>query len=74
MTTNRAGSLYWMAPELLDPDCLENKFRTPASDVYAFGCVCLEVLADLSLYITALNFFSYIQDDLHLRICPNPGQ
>ncbi|KAJ7788554.1 kinase-like domain-containing protein [Mycena olivaceomarginata] len=43
MTTNRAGSLYWMAPELLDPDRLENKFRTPASDVYAFGCVCLEL-------------------------------
>ncbi|KAJ7620606.1 kinase-like domain-containing protein [Mycena polygramma] len=44
MTTNRAGSLYWMAPELLDPERFGNKFsRTPASDVYAFACVCLEV-------------------------------
>ncbi|KAJ6542592.1 kinase-like domain-containing protein [Mycena capillaripes] len=43
MTTNRGGSLYWMAPELLDPERFGNKFsRTPASDVYAFGCVCLE--------------------------------
>ncbi|KAK7029790.1 Non-specific serine/threonine protein kinase [Favolaschia claudopus] len=44
MTTNRGGSLYWMAPELLDPDRFGDKFmRTPASDVYAFGCVCLEL-------------------------------
>ncbi|KAJ6457323.1 kinase-like domain-containing protein, partial [Mycena sanguinolenta] len=44
MTTNRGGSPYWMAPELLDPDRFEMRFaRTPASDVYAFGCVCLEL-------------------------------
>ncbi|KAJ6476178.1 kinase-like domain-containing protein [Mycena sanguinolenta] len=44
MTTNRGGSLYWMAPELLDPDRFGIKFiRTPASDVYAFGCVCVEL-------------------------------
>jgi len=44
ITTKRGGSLYWMAPELLDPDRFGIKFvRTPASDVYAFGCVCLEL-------------------------------
>ncbi|KAJ7239950.1 kinase-like domain-containing protein, partial [Mycena haematopus] len=44
MTSNRAGSPYWMAPELLDPDRFGEKFaRTPATDVYAFGCVCLEL-------------------------------
>ncbi|KAF7347165.1 PINc domain-containing protein [Mycena venus] len=44
MTTNRGGSPYWMAPELLNPDQFGLKFtRTPASDVYAFGCVCLEL-------------------------------
>ncbi|KAF7340962.1 PINc domain-containing protein [Mycena sanguinolenta] len=44
MTTNRGGSVYWMAPELLDPDRFGMRFaRTPASDVYAFGCVCLEL-------------------------------
>ncbi|KAJ7147345.1 kinase-like domain-containing protein [Mycena filopes] len=44
MTTNRGGSPYWMAPELLDPDRYGLKFvRTTATDVYAYGCVCLEV-------------------------------
>ncbi|KAF7373451.1 Kinase-like protein [Mycena sanguinolenta] len=44
MTTNRGGSLYWMAPELIDPDRFGLQFaRTSATDVYAFGCVCLEL-------------------------------
>jgi serine/threonine protein kinase len=43
-STNRGGSLYWMAPELLEPSRFGLKFvRTPATDVYAFGCVCFEV-------------------------------
>ncbi|KAJ7275888.1 hypothetical protein C8J57DRAFT_994364, partial [Mycena rebaudengoi] len=33
-----------MAPELLDPDRFGLEFaRTPATDVYAFGCVCFEL-------------------------------
>ncbi|KAF8183813.1 kinase-like domain-containing protein [Mycena galopus ATCC 62051] len=33
-----------MAPELIDPDRFGCKFaRTPATDVYAFGCVCFEL-------------------------------
>ncbi|KAF7326908.1 hypothetical protein MVEN_02584700 [Mycena venus] len=44
MTSNRGGSLYWMAPELLDPDRFGYQFaRTEATDVYAFGCVCFEL-------------------------------
>ncbi|KAJ7353455.1 kinase-like domain-containing protein [Mycena albidolilacea] len=44
MTTNRGGSPYWMAPELIDPDRFGRAFaRTPTTDVYAFGCVCLEL-------------------------------
>ncbi|KAJ7715140.1 kinase-like domain-containing protein [Mycena metata] len=44
MSTNRGGSVYWMAPELLDSDRFGFDFaRTPASDVYAYGCVCLEL-------------------------------
>ncbi|KAJ7778445.1 kinase-like domain-containing protein [Mycena metata] len=44
MSTNRGGSAYWMAPELLAPDRFGFEFaRTPASDVYAYGCVCLEL-------------------------------
>ncbi|KAJ7508306.1 kinase-like domain-containing protein, partial [Mycena galericulata] len=43
-STKRSGSLYWMAPELIDPDRFGCEFiRTPATDVYAFGCVCVEV-------------------------------
>ncbi|KAF7374462.1 Kinase-like protein [Mycena sanguinolenta] len=44
LTTNRGGMIYWMAPELVNPDGFGMRFaRTPASDVYAFGCVCLEL-------------------------------
>ncbi|KAJ7235848.1 kinase-like domain-containing protein [Mycena rebaudengoi] len=43
-TSNRAGSIRWMAPELIDPGHFGLNFvRTPASDIYAFGCVCVEV-------------------------------
>ncbi|KAJ6476177.1 hypothetical protein C8R45DRAFT_371809 [Mycena sanguinolenta] len=37
-----------MAPELFDPDRFGYDFaRTPATDVYAFGCVCLELYTGL---------------------------
>jgi serine/threonine protein kinase len=43
-SSNRAGSARWFAPELIIPTefgC--DKFvRTPATDVYAFGLVCIE--------------------------------
>ncbi|KAF9457392.1 kinase-like domain-containing protein, partial [Collybia nuda] len=44
-SSNRHGSVRWMAPELLQPEAFElDRFvRTTASDIYAFGCVCLEV-------------------------------
>ncbi|KAJ7353548.1 kinase-like domain-containing protein, partial [Mycena albidolilacea] len=43
-TSHRAGSIRWMAPELIDPSRFGRSFaRTPATDVYAFGCVCLEL-------------------------------
>ncbi|KAJ7207633.1 kinase-like domain-containing protein [Mycena pura] len=43
-TSHRAGSIRWMAPELIDPGLFKMQFlRTPASDVYAFGCMCLEL-------------------------------
>ncbi|KAJ6486664.1 hypothetical protein C8R45DRAFT_995477 [Mycena sanguinolenta] len=47
MSTNRGGSLYWMAPELLHPERFGFKFtRTPATDVYAFACVCFELYTE----------------------------
>ncbi|KAJ7817235.1 kinase-like domain-containing protein [Mycena leptocephala] len=43
-TSHRAGSTRWMAPELIDPERFGSPFlRTPATDVYAFACVCLEL-------------------------------
>ncbi|KAJ7224826.1 kinase-like domain-containing protein [Mycena rebaudengoi] len=43
-TSHRAGTIRWMAPELIDPDRFGIQFRrTTASDVYAFACVCLEL-------------------------------
>ncbi|KAJ7141842.1 kinase-like domain-containing protein [Mycena crocata] len=44
-TSNRAGSIYWMAPELINPEQFgkSGSVRTPASDVFAFGCLCIEV-------------------------------
>ncbi|KAJ7279081.1 kinase-like domain-containing protein [Mycena rebaudengoi] len=43
-TSQRAGSTRWMAPELLFPDRFGVSFRrTAATDVYAFGCVCVEL-------------------------------
>ncbi|KAJ7145874.1 kinase-like domain-containing protein [Mycena epipterygia] len=43
-TPERVGGLRWMAPELIDPDSFGCQFsHTKASDVYAFGCVFLEL-------------------------------
>ncbi|KAJ7459289.1 kinase-like domain-containing protein, partial [Mycena latifolia] len=44
-SSNRAGSMRWLAPELISPkdfDC-EKFIRTTASDVYAYACLCLEL-------------------------------
>ncbi|KAJ7663064.1 kinase-like domain-containing protein [Mycena polygramma] len=41
---NRGGTLRWMAPELLNPGDFGLQFnRTIATDIYAFGCTCLEL-------------------------------
>ncbi|KAG7449363.1 kinase-like protein [Guyanagaster necrorhizus] len=40
-TTDQGGTLRWMAPELLRPS--ESFKRTFSSDVYAYGCVCVEL-------------------------------
>ncbi|KAJ7646792.1 kinase-like domain-containing protein [Roridomyces roridus] len=43
-TSTRAGSTFWMSPELISPEKFGLEFiRTRASDVYAFGCVCVEL-------------------------------
>jgi serine/threonine protein kinase len=39
---NGTGSTRWMSPELLRPDVTDFQPRTP-SDIYSFGCLCIEV-------------------------------
>ena len=52
VTTSRHGSAPYMAPELHDPENFGSPIfrRTTASDTYAFGCVCLEVISFLASY------------------------
>jgi serine/threonine protein kinase len=52
-----AGCARWMAPELLNPLNwgVQNRPRTPASDIYAFACVCLEVRVPYSLISDVLT-------------------
>ncbi|KAJ6579463.1 kinase-like domain-containing protein [Mycena vulgaris] len=40
-SSTEGGSIRWMAPELLDLNI--HSSQTRASDVYAFGCVCVEL-------------------------------
>ncbi|KIK67862.1 hypothetical protein GYMLUDRAFT_1014143 [Collybiopsis luxurians FD-317 M1] len=43
-TTDHGGTLRWMAPELLYPLLgIESYKRTTASDMYAYGCLCIEL-------------------------------
>ncbi|KAF7368756.1 hypothetical protein MVEN_00200700 [Mycena venus] len=44
-SSNHAGSTRWFAPELIRPTAFgcDRFIRTPASDMYAFGCVCYEL-------------------------------
>ncbi|KDQ52271.1 hypothetical protein JAAARDRAFT_703008, partial [Jaapia argillacea MUCL 33604] len=44
-TRNEAGSTRWMAPELLFPEKfgMVGTRRTCATDIYAYGCVCIEL-------------------------------
>ncbi|KAJ6510567.1 kinase-like domain-containing protein, partial [Mycena sanguinolenta] len=44
-STKRGGSTRWMAPELLVVRPGDRFRRTLASDVWAFGCVCGEILS-----------------------------
>ncbi|KAJ8079686.1 hypothetical protein PM082_016507 [Marasmius tenuissimus] len=55
-TTDHGGTLRWMAPELFFGP---NSSRTFASDMYAFGCVCVE------LY-TGRPPFADVAHDLHV--------
>ncbi|THU85549.1 hypothetical protein K435DRAFT_386447 [Dendrothele bispora CBS 962.96] len=51
-TSRREGSVRWMAPELHVPETFGlDRFRlTSETDIYAFGCVCLEVSVVINLH------------------------
>ncbi|KAJ7797892.1 kinase-like domain-containing protein [Mycena olivaceomarginata] len=57
-TNHGAGSVRWMAPETLDPSAcgLTEYARTPASDIYAFACVCLELYTGYPPFHDAILF------------------
>ncbi|EPQ54922.1 kinase-like protein [Gloeophyllum trabeum ATCC 11539] len=48
-SARQTGSVRWLAPELADPHAATWR-KTRASDVWAFGCVCLEVCTERSPY------------------------
>ncbi|KAJ8077648.1 hypothetical protein PM082_002081 [Marasmius tenuissimus] len=43
-TSRGKGTTRWLAPELLNPEL--STVSTEQSDMYAYGCVCYEILAD----------------------------
>jgi serine/threonine protein kinase len=49
--TGAAGSTRWMAPELHSPEQYGRTAaqRSQSSDIYSFGCLCLEVRAQTLL-------------------------
>ncbi|KAJ6468969.1 kinase-like domain-containing protein [Mycena vulgaris] len=66
--THRAGSIRWMTPELIAPERFGRRFvRTPATDVYAFECVCLEVRGSFLHCAPSLIPVSCTPGNLHLR-------
>lgn len=71
-TTDQGGTLRWMAPELLYPiPGIECYKRTTASDVYAYGCLCIEVTVYGFLKcnsVTWLDCIRYIQVEYHSRM------
>ncbi|KAG8704224.1 hypothetical protein FRC09_003686 [Ceratobasidium sp. 395] len=71
-TSSSRGSYRWMSPELFGG--VEDQiqvFVTTASDVWAFGCLCLEILTDLLPWASIKNDISVMQAILFQRRQPS---
>ncbi|KAJ6486687.1 kinase-like domain-containing protein, partial [Mycena sanguinolenta] len=62
-SSNRAGSVRWFAPELIEPTRFGcPKFlRTKASDVYAYACVCLELYTQSPPFAHLLDITAFLR-------------
>ncbi|KAF7355812.1 hypothetical protein MVEN_00909400 [Mycena venus] len=68
-STTKGGSTRWMAPELLRPVHGAHSKRTPATDVWAFGCVCCEIWSEGTVPFSHIGAdegvpFAFIAGDL----------
>lgn len=58
--TAAGGAVRWLAPEVL-----KGSRSTYKSDVYAFGCVCLEVRTAVDVKNVALSLYRSTPGSLH---------
>ena len=59
------GKQRWLAPELIEPSAfdLENKRPSRASDIFSFGCTCIEVSVCLPII---LRCHTYSEPAIHV--------
>jgi serine/threonine protein kinase len=78
------GCYRFMAPELFHPLSQENPYRTFATDIYAFGCLCYEaytvfstgksVMLILQQIYHGQTFFSHISNDAFIPALVMKGE
>ncbi|KAH7923797.1 kinase-like protein [Leucogyrophana mollusca] len=71
-SSNGKGSAPWMAPELFSEDDAEQKRKTCASDIYAFGCVGYEIFSGNPPF-ARLSSYKIIPAIMENRPLPQPA-
>ncbi|KAL5638037.1 hypothetical protein ACGC1H_002340 [Rhizoctonia solani] len=70
-TSSSRGSYRWMAPELFGGiDSYVLVLVTPASDVWAFGCLCIEILSGVIPWASTRNDAAVMLDVVKNRKVP----